>query len=171
MIERNWLGAVFCLPLALLLWQGSSCHSTDSNPNNNSVRPGTNVNVNKPQLNNNIRTAPAAVDLIGVWGGDHVSMEVTENGASIEYDCANGTISEKIVLRRDGHFDAHGSHRAEHGGPSRLNDEEDKGQPATYRGSVSGDKMELTVVLSKSDETVGNFTLTHGKSGRIWKCR
>ena len=169
MPERNWLGAVFCLPLVLVLWQGSSCHSTHTSPNSNSVRPA-NVNINRAPVNNNSKTTRAPADLTGVWGGDHISMEITASGASIEYDCANGAISEKIVLDSAGHFEAHGSHSPEHGGPSRIEDE-GRGQAATYRGTVTGDTMELTVILSKSNETVGKFTLTHGKSGRIRKCR
>jgi hypothetical protein len=172
MIERNLLGAIFCLPLALLLWQGSSCHSNHANANNNSARDdrrSANANVNSPNVNNNSRTTPAPVDLTGTWGGDHISMEVTQSGASIEYDCAHGTISEKIVPNSDGHFAAQGSHAREAPGPTRQG--EDGGQPATYRGSLVGDTMELTVTLAKSNETVGTFTLTHGKTGRLRKCR
>lgn len=172
MIERNLLGALFCLPLALVLWQGSSCHSNHANANSNSARDdrlSANANANSAKVNNNSKTTQAPADLTGIWGGDHISMEVTESGASINYDCAHGTISEKIVPDRDGHFAAQGSHVREHPGPVRLG-EDATGQATTYRGSVDGDTMQLTVILSKSNETVGTFTLTHGKNGRVRKC-
>ena len=172
MIERNLLGAVFCLPLALVLWQGSSCHSSHVNANNNSARDdrrSAEANVNSAKVNHNSKMTQAP-DLTGTWGGDHISMVVTQSGASIEYDCAHGAISEKIVPDRDGHFAAQGSFVREAPGPSRQG-EDASGQPATYRGSLDGDTMQLTVVLSKSNETLGSFTLTHGKTGRIRKCR
>jgi hypothetical protein len=31
----------------------------------------------------------------GVWGGPHIIVEVTDNGAKIEHDCADGTIEDR----------------------------------------------------------------------------
>ena len=105
----------------------------------------------------------------GTWGAQGIAMEVTDNGAEIGYDCAHGSITEKIVLDGQGHFSARGRHVREHPGPTRI-DEDQNGQPATYRGAVNGDTMNLTVTLTDSNETVGTFTLTRGRGGRLRRC-
>jgi len=161
MIKRDSLSLFSCVPLmALMFWQGSSCNSTKANKN---PAPNDNHSMNRnssPSQSSNVK---------GTWGAQGIAMEVSDNGAEIGYDCAHGTITEKIVLDAQGRFSARGLHVREHAGPIRA-DEEQKGQPATYRGSVSGDTMNLTVILSASNETVGTFTLTHGKSGRLRRC-
>lgn len=119
-------------------------------------------------MNANASTVSQSRDLRGQWGGEHIAMEVTDAGATIEYDCAHGRITEKIAPDADGKFEAKGAHKREHGGPTR--DDEDDGQPAIYRGSIKDETMTLTVELAKNNETVGTFTLTHGKQGRIRKC-
>ena len=105
----------------------------------------------------------------GTWGGPHISMEVTETGAEIEYDCAHGRITEEIVPDRNGNFEVKGIHVREHPGPVREG--EDNEQPASYRGSIHDDTMTLTVTLTGKNETLGTFTLEHGSSGRVRKCK
>lgn len=104
----------------------------------------------------------------GAWGGLHISLEVTDMGAQINYDCAHGRISEKIVPDSDGAFEVKGFHTPERPGPTREG--EDNEQPAVYRGSIHEDTMTLTVRLSGHDEPVGTFELTRGNAGKIRKC-
>ena len=105
----------------------------------------------------------------GSWGASGIAMEVAESGATIEYDCARGTISGPLVLDADGRFDVKGRHFREHGGPVREG-EESNGQPVRYTGQVSGDTMTLEVKPEGSDTAIGSHTLVHGRSGRIRKC-
>jgi hypothetical protein len=107
--------------------------------------------------------------LTGSWGGSHVSLEITGETARIEYDCAHGTLDGPIVLDGEGRFEAAGTHTPERGGPVREG-EDDSGQPARYRGKVTGKTLTLTVALSGSGEEVGTFTLTQGAAGRLVKC-
>ena len=71
----------------------------------------------------------------GTWGGNHISMEVTDDGAQIEYDCAHGTISEPLRIDSQGKFSAKGTHVRERGGPVRLGDEE-KPEPVIYQAKT-----------------------------------
>jgi hypothetical protein len=103
----------------------------------------------------------------GTWGGDHVVAEVSDKGAEIEFDCANGRIEEAIQTDSDGKFDVKGTYKAEHGGPVR--DDEPGPAPVRYRGTVKGDTMTLGIV--RTDDTVGPFTLTHGREVNLTKCR
>jgi hypothetical protein len=105
----------------------------------------------------------------GVWGGDHIRLDVTDDGALIEYDCAHGTIDGPLRVDAQGRFTANGTHVAERGGPVREGDEP-KPQPARYNGHLSGETMKLTVTLPASNQEVGTFTLVRGKQPRLTKC-
>ncbi len=108
--------------------------------------------------------------LTGTWGGEHISLEVTEGGGRVEYDCAHGTIGQKIITDAGGRFEVRGTHVRERGGPVRKGEREDK-HPAVYRGQIKGDTMTLTVTESDTGESVGTFTLTLGREPHIVKCR
>jgi hypothetical protein len=152
----NSISVLFALPFAFVLWQGSSCRSSNANANTNL------------SMNANASTASQSRDLRGTWGGEHIAMEVSDAGATIEYDCAHGRITEKIVPAGDGKFEAKGVFVRERGGPQRQG--EDNEEPATYVGSIKDDTMTLTTKLAQTNESVGTFTLTQGKTGRIRKC-
>ena len=104
----------------------------------------------------------------GLWGGQHISMKVGAKSATIEYDCANGVIDGPLVVDDDGHFNLRGTHRMEHGGPTRA-DESSKGQPATYTGTINGNTMTLTLKFDDADAET--FTLEKGKEGELFKCK
>ncbi len=105
----------------------------------------------------------------GTWGGNHVSMEVSGEGAQIEYDCAHGTISEPLKIDSNGKFSAKGLHFRERGGPLREGSDE-KGEPVIYAGTTDGKTATLTVTNSETNEVLGTFALSHGKAGRLTKC-
>lgn len=156
---------LWCLSLAVWLFlPGASCRN--SGAQSNSVGPSTTVNSNQsaPASRQNGRALGN-----GVWGGQGISLEINDSGAEINYDCAHGTITGKVIPDREGKFTAKGFHVREHGGPVREEEKAD-GQPVTYQGSIEGETMTLTVTLSETKETIGSYTLTRGKSGRIRKC-
>jgi hypothetical protein len=102
----------------------------------------------------------------GVWGGDHVVMNVTASGAQLEFDCASGEISEPVKVDAGGDFDASGKYAGEHPGPTR---DEDTSTPARYHGHIDKDSMQLNIV--RGNETIGTFTLTRGRQTILRKCR
>ncbi len=105
-----------------------------------------------------------------MWGGEHVGLEVGGEGGRLEYDCAHGTIDEKIVADAQGRFRLRGTHVRERGGPVRKGEPADS-HPAVYEGRIEGDTMTLKVKEVDTGETVGTFTLKHGREPRIVKCR
>jgi len=105
----------------------------------------------------------------GLWGGDHIRINVGASSAVIEYDCAQGTIAGPLLLDSKGRFILHGTHSREHGGPIRSDETANKGA-AVYTGSIKGGRMTLTVKMADTKETVGTFSLTHGHEGRVFKC-
>jgi hypothetical protein len=106
----------------------------------------------------------------GMWGGDHIRLEVSDNGSQVDYDCAHGTIDQKIVLDAKGGFEVQGTHVRERGGPVRKDDTADS-HPASYSGRVDGNRLFLTVTESDTKTAVGTFALTYGDRGKIVRCR
>lgn len=105
----------------------------------------------------------------GTWGGNHISMEVTEEGAQVEFDCAHGTVAEPLRVDSQGKFSAKGTHFRESGGPQRV-DGEDKGVPVIYSGTTDGKTATFTITNSATDEVIGTFSITLGRRSRIHKC-
>jgi hypothetical protein len=106
----------------------------------------------------------------GTWGGEHIGLEVTEDGGRVEYDCAHGTIDQRIITDAGGGFELRGTHVRERGGPVRRGDPEDS-HPAIYQGRIEGDTMTLTVEESDTGQSVGTFTLKLGREPHVVKCR
>ena len=105
----------------------------------------------------------------GLWGGDHVRMMVSRTGARLEYDCADSTIDQPIILDAKGKFTAKGSYTPERGGPRRSGPA--AAGRARYVGEVRADTMKLTVTLESTKEPVGVFTLRRGEDPLLTKCR
>ncbi len=115
------------------------------------------------------RRAPDAL-MPGVWGGEHIRFEVTEGGASVEYDCAHGTVEGKIVVDAQGRFNVYGLHYAEHGGPVRRGDDA-SGYRVRLSGRVGGSLMKLTVTRADTRKAIGTFNLARDRDPILVKCR
>lgn len=164
MTGSKLLSLACILPLAFaFLSQGSSCKENQSKQSGNSNRPSAN------QVESQANKPNGAVSPGGVWGGVHIRMQVTDQGAEIEYDCAHGRILEPLSLDSEGRFQAKGIHVLEGPGPVRLGVTPDE-QPASFTGNVNGKTMTLKVTLTATSEHIGTFTLTQGSEGRIHKC-
>ncbi len=116
--------------------------------------------------------APAEIDacLQGAWGGEHIRLLVNESGATIEYDCAAGTIDEPLRPDDDGNFEARGTHVFEQGGPRTIGEPRPRPRSAHYTGWTDGAKMTLTVTLPRTSREVGTFSLGLGQRAQLEKC-
>jgi hypothetical protein len=142
------------LPLLMaIFFQGDSCGS----PKQQSINP------------KNVAVQQEGRMIKGTWGGDHISMEVTDEGAQVEFDCAHGTVSEPLRVDSQGKFRATGTHTRERGGPQRVGGE-DEGVPVIYSGTTDGKTATFTITNSATDEVIGTFSLTLGKRSRLHKC-
>src|SRR6476659_3771273 len=68
----------------------------------------------------------------GLWGGQHISFNVSAKGAKVEYDCAHATIARAILLDGKGRFNVSGRQFQERGGPTRQG--EQSGSPVVFSG-------------------------------------
>ncbi len=116
------------------------------------------------------KSRPQRSVALGTWGGQHIRMIVTANGATIEYDCAQGTVASKLMLDAERKFSLTGSHMREGPGPTRIGVTRPS-SPARFDGQVNGDEMSLSVVLTDANESIGDFVLRRGSEGRLRKCR
>jgi hypothetical protein len=150
------LAAALALPLAVgLNWPGVSCgknRSTDAKQDESSGRG---------------RTAESIT--AGVWNGEHVLLEVKQNGATLEFDCAHGSINKPVALDKDGRFSVQGTFAFESGGPATPGSAGGD-RPARYAGRVERKKMTLTVTLTDNNQTIDTFTLTHDGTYQVEKC-
>ncbi|MFN2576086.1 MAG: hypothetical protein ABR607_00180 [Pyrinomonadaceae bacterium] len=105
----------------------------------------------------------------GLWGGQHISVEVNDQGAAVEYDCAHATMERRITIDRHGRFSVPGTQIPERGGPVRR--DQSLGYAVIFKGQVSGKKMTLSVSNSLTKELVGTFTLLHGAQPKLMKCK
>lgn len=105
-----------------------------------------------------------------VWGGEHIKLVITSTGATLEYDCANGTIDEPLRPDKDGNFKAPGTHVFERGGPGRPVEPPPKRHPAFYRGWTNGIEMRITVILLDTKREFGSFKLGKGRRPVLEKC-
>src|SRR6266498_5670316 len=71
----------------------------------------------------------------GTWGGQHIRIEVNGNFATIDYDCAHGTIDGPLILDSKGGFSWGGIYARERPGPIRR-DQKSTDRKAIYTGSV-----------------------------------
>ena len=105
-----------------------------------------------------------------VWGGSDVQMQMNATGATLEFDCAHGAVLQPVKPDSNGQFSAAGTYTPERGGPI-MKDNPPRDLPAVYKGSISGDTMQLQVVFEDKTQQPPAFTLMRGNPGRVRKCR
>jgi hypothetical protein len=114
--------------------------------------------------------APTKAVPNGVWGGEHIRMEVNDSGADIEFDCARGSISQRLELDDKGHFNVQGVYMAETPAPAAVDGGlTASGVKATYTGTLSGSSLRLEVFVEGQDMP-RTFDLVQGDQGHLAKC-
>jgi len=101
---------------------------------------------------------------IGAWGGEQVSLTVSEQGGGFEKYCARGSIDQPLLLDSNGAFDVSGRYVQNQGGPVGP------GEPARYTGSTDGKTLILRVILLNSSQQIGPFTLVFGRATQVPEC-
>lgn len=102
----------------------------------------------------------------GVWGGEHIRMDVTRGGAEIEFDCARGQLLAPLVLDRNGSFRQKGIYKADAAAPAKQGSSR---WNAIYVGTLSGTRLHLELSVS-GVEGRRAFDLDYGQPGSLSKC-
>lgn len=106
----------------------------------------------------------------GVWSGKHITLEISDNGASVDFDCANGKIDGKIKSDKNNNFSILGTYLEEKGGPVRPADST-RAITASFIGKIKGKKMTLVIRRNDTKKLIGKFTLYYGREPYLVKCR
>lgn len=112
-------------------------------------------------------SAPPITDLRGTWGGEHVSLTITDVGSSLEFDCASGAIPGPFTVDAQGRFSLSGTYTPGTGGPEPI--DPPPAQDATYSGRVSGQDMTLTVDV-EGDLPGFSYELRQGEPPQLLLC-
>lgn len=103
------------------------------------------------------------------WGGKDIQMTMEAQGATLQFPCADGKILEPIKVSANGDFTARGTYTPGQFGPIRR-DNPPRELPAIYKGTISGNTMQLQIVLADTSMQPPPLTLTKGKPGRVVRC-
>ena len=103
------------------------------------------------------------------WGGTGINLAIKKGTATIEFDCAEAQITEKLTVDKKGNFSAEGNYLKRSPGPIRLKSPL-KSEPAKFEGKISGTEMTLKIILTKNKEVVGNYILHRDKTAIIRRC-
>ena len=122
-----------------------------------------------PSPSPNVSPSPTPIRVkSGHWGGLDATADVTIALSKFQFDCAHGRVLGPLLLNSAGHFFRNGTITLE-GGPEPIHDR--PSIPATYTGTVNGEKMNLEVrYMQGNHATVSNFTLTFGVPGELHRC-
>ena len=118
-----------------------------------------------------VSATPMAPDSVkaGRWGGPHIAMTVGDAATEIEFDCGRATAPGTIDTDSDGRFATAGTFFQERPGPTTPDGPAQR--PMRISGTVSGNDMQMAIVLTDSNEDLGSFTLTFGTTPRLVKCK
>jgi len=104
----------------------------------------------------------------GVWGGEHVGLNLTSTGGMLKYDCAAGTMSGPLMINRAGTFIARGTHTPGRGGPV-IQGQRLPSYRVRYNGRVRDNTMSLQGRV-ENGVLLGPFTLRRGAQPMITRC-
>lgn len=158
-MSKSWLLAVIISCVVIFFTSGYA--DTSNNFEVNSSVQTAGLSKTKVKMDDSI---------IGGWGGKHISLEISDKGASIEYDCGHGTINKKILPDKNNRFDVLGTQIDERGGPIRENGSLNS-YPVRFIGRIKGKRMTLIVKRKGSNKVIGKFSLTQGQEPLLVKCR
>ena len=113
--------------------------------------------------------APDSPVKSGQWGGPHISMTVASASTDIEFDCGRATAPGTIETDAEGRFVTSGTFLQERPGPTTPDGPPQR--PMRLSGTVKGNDMQVSIVLTDSNEDLGSFTLTFGTTPRLVKCK
>jgi hypothetical protein len=109
---------------------------------------------------------PQQPETLGKWGSKGVKMNVKETVTEMEFDCA--TIPTKIKAVGTLVPSEEGTYTFE-GGPVLANSSS-RTHPATFRGSINGDEMKISVTLKDMKMADIEFTVKKNTEGVLFKC-
>jgi hypothetical protein len=108
----------------------------------------------------------------GTWGGEHVHLQVNEDGTAVlEFDCGMTKTAEPVILDDQGKFQVKGITSKQGGaGPTRVDEAENETPDTMITGKIDGDKMRLEITHQGQKEPDEVYNLIRGAKTKLLKC-
>lgn len=106
-------------------------------------------------------TPNSGPDPVGQWGSREASLVLKQSGGTMAYQCGHGSIAPSWTVEPDGSFEGVGQHYFG-GGPVPEGGRQP--HPASYSGTVIGDRFTLNVTLTDLSQALGPFNLVRNGS-------
>ena len=107
--------------------------------------------------------------VIGTWRSLAAELTVTEQGGSIQFGCATGTIDAPIVMNAKGEFSVNGTYTQLSGVAPPPNSPPPTSQPTVYTGRVSGNNLSFTGRFQNGTNT-GSITVVRDGPAHVIYC-
>jgi hypothetical protein len=112
--------------------------------------------------------APPGRALSGEWGGDHIALTFNEGSATLQFDCAGGSMDIPVVPDASGRFEVAGLFWRLM--PVVRQDIAPAKRPARWKGETDGKIMKLTGTIVEDGTDLGTFELERGRPPRLRRC-
>ncbi len=107
--------------------------------------------------------------VVGTWRSLAAELTVTEQGGSIQFGCAAGTIDAPIVLNARGEFSVDGTYTQLSGVAPPPGSNPPTPQPTVYSGRVSGNTLSLNGRF-QNGTNLGSITLVLDGPAHVIQC-
>jgi hypothetical protein len=104
----------------------------------------------------------------GRWGGQGISVLVSDTQVTLDFNCASGTISKKVMLSNN-LFLERGTY-TQNSGNMPINAILPEPQIVQYEGNLSGSNLSLVIKSEDGNTIIGEYMIVKNESGKIIRC-
>lgn len=104
----------------------------------------------------------------GRWGGQGISVLVSDTQVTLDFNCASGTISKKVILSNN-LFLEKGTY-TQNSGNMPINAILPEPQIVQYEGNLSGSNLSLVIKSEDGNTIIGEYMIVKNESGKIIRC-
>jgi hypothetical protein len=112
--------------------------------------------------------SPDTTLFTGKWGGQGISVVASDTQVTLDFDCASGTISKKVLMSNN-QFSEKGTY-TQFSGNVPINADPPQPKSVLYVGSLSANDLSLTIKSEDGKTVIGKYTITKGDAGKIVRC-
>jgi hypothetical protein len=112
--------------------------------------------------------SPDTTPFTGKWGGQGISVIASDTQVTLDFDCASGIISKKVLMSNN-QFSEKGTY-TQFSGNVPINADPPLPKNVQYEGLLSVNNLSLTIKSEDGKTLIGKYTITKGDAGKIVRC-
>ena len=105
---------------------------------------------------------------IGRWGGQGISVLASDTQVTLDFDCASGRISKKVILSNN-LFSEKGIY-TQFSGNIPVNANPPEPQIVQYEGNLSVNNLSLTIKSEDGKIVIGKYMIIKNETGKVIRC-